>query len=133
MTSIGSISSAATFSQDVGLRDRTCVVTQQPVTLIATHLVPKRVGSEGAKEVFTRFVGARGARHIDIFQPGFGILLVLSLQPLVTLTVCKGTKSSPWQGRINYGGVSVIYLYPLIFLWSLTSHALYVYWPKTLS
>ena len=40
----------------------------------------------------------------------------------MTLTMCEGTKSSPWEGRINYGGVSVIYLYPLIFLWSLTSH-----------
>ena len=51
LTSICSVFSAATFRRDVGLRDGACVVTQEPVALIASHLVPKRVGNNGAKEV----------------------------------------------------------------------------------
>ena len=61
LTSICSVFSAATFRRDVGLRDGACVVTQEPVALIASHLVPKRVGNDGAKEVVSRFVGAREA------------------------------------------------------------------------
>jgi hypothetical protein len=83
LTSNGSVSNAATFRRDLDLRDGTCVVTKQPVSLIAAHLVPKRLGDNGAKEVATRFVGAIGTRNIHKFHPTLGILLFRPLDIFV--------------------------------------------------
>ena len=52
-------------------------------SLIASHLVPKRLGTNGAKEVVTRFMGAEAARDIHRFHPCFGILLTSTLNNLV--------------------------------------------------
>ena len=83
LTSAGSESSAATFQQDLNLRDGVCVVSQNTSSLIASHLVPKRIGTEGAKEVVTRFVGAGAARGIHRFHSSLGILLTSTLDYLV--------------------------------------------------
>lgn len=83
LTSAGSVSNAATFHRDLNLRDGACVVTQNPTSLIASHLVPKRIGTEGAKDVVTRFVGAEAARDIHRFHPYLGILLTSTLDYLV--------------------------------------------------
>ena len=50
-------SSANTFRRDIELRYGTCVVTRNPVSLVASHLVPKHVGDEGAEAIMERFVG----------------------------------------------------------------------------
>ena len=42
-------------------------------SLIASHLIPKRMGTDGAKEVVTRFVGAQAA----ITDSSIGVLLAL--------------------------------------------------------
>jgi hypothetical protein len=85
LTSNGSVSNAATFRRDLDLRDGVCVVTQEPASfsLIASHLVPKRVGDDGAKEIITRFVGAGMACHIHKFHPRLGILLLSTLDNFV--------------------------------------------------
>ena len=83
MTSIGSESSAATFRRHLDLRDDGCVVTRTYASLIPSHLIPKRMGTDGAKEVVTRFVGAQAARDIHIFHPSIGILLFSALDDLV--------------------------------------------------
>ena len=79
LTSAGSVSSAAAFCRDLNRRDVTCVVTQNSESLIASHLIPKRVGTEGAKEIVSRFVGAEAARGIHKFHPSLGILLTSTL------------------------------------------------------
>jgi hypothetical protein len=81
MTSLNSESSATTFCRLLDERDGGCVVTASgsPSTLIASHLIPKRMGTDGAKEVVTRFVGAQHANNIHRFHPSIGVLLLNTL------------------------------------------------------
>ena len=83
VTSIGSESSAATFRRHLDLRDGGCVVTRSAASLIASHLIPKRMDTDGAKEVVTRFEGAEAAHDIHRFHPSIGILLFSALDILV--------------------------------------------------
>ena len=102
LTSIGSVSSAATFCRDVGLRDGACVVTQEPVALIASHLIPKRVGNDGAKEVVSRFVAAREACNIHIwFHASLGILLVSTSDNLVDCFKLGFSTMRRWETYSN--------------------------------
>jgi hypothetical protein len=83
LTSVGSESSASTFRHHIELRDDGCVVTRVPRSLVASHLIPKRMGTEGAKDVVTRFVGAQASIGIHRFSPDIGVLLVSTLDSLV--------------------------------------------------
>jgi hypothetical protein len=83
MTSMGSESSATTFRRHLELRDGGCAVTQSSYSLIASHLIPKRMGTGGAKEVVTRFVGAQKAQDIHRFHPSIGVLLASTLDTWV--------------------------------------------------
>jgi hypothetical protein len=83
MTSVDSKSSATTFRRHLDLRDGSCAVTQSSYSLIASHLIPKRMGTGGAKEVVTRFVGAQEAQDIHRFHPSIGVLLFSALDTLV--------------------------------------------------
>ncbi len=83
-TSSGSESSASTFCQGITERDGgTCVVTSAPSSLVASHLIPKRMGTEGAKAVVTEFVGAQAAIHVHKFHPMTGVLLLSPLSDRV--------------------------------------------------
>ena len=84
VTSIGSESSAAAFRQHLDLRDGGgCVVTRSAASVIPSHLIPKRMGTDGAKEVVTRFEGAQAAHDIHRFHPSIGVLLLSTLDTLV--------------------------------------------------
>ena len=61
------------------------MVTRNNNSLIASHLVPKRVGDEGAEAIMERFVGDGEGRDIHRFHPSLGILLVSTLDFLVDL------------------------------------------------
>jgi len=82
-TSSGSESDASTFSQGVTERDRTCVVTGSPCTLVATRLIPKRMAADGVKAVVRQFVGAQVASHVHRFHPIIGICLNINLSERV--------------------------------------------------
>ena len=77
--------SASTFRQNIDKRDVACVVTKSGTasSLTASHLVPKRVGDEGAKAIMERFVGVGESRDIHKFHPSLGVLLFKTLDALV--------------------------------------------------
>ena len=76
---------ANTFRRNLEERDVACVVTGNDVSLVASHLVPKRVGDEGAETIMERFVGEGEGRGIHRFHPSLGILLVSTLDSMVDL------------------------------------------------
>ncbi len=85
-TSLRSESSASTFNRKIKKRDGgTCVITSAPSSLIASHLIPKRMGTEGAKAVVMEFVGAQTAIDVHRFHPMIGIFLLSSLDKRVDL------------------------------------------------
>ncbi|KAF9458040.1 hypothetical protein BDZ94DRAFT_1313639 [Collybia nuda] len=84
VTTPGSKSSSSTFAEHIKSRDGfKCVVTGSTTVLVVSHLIPKRMGSEGTKAVVTRFSGAQEAIDIHRFDPRIGILLFTSLYSLV--------------------------------------------------
>ena len=87
MTSRGAATTtqANTFRRNLEERDVACLVTGDDVSLVASHLVPKRVGDEGAAEIMERFVGVGEGRDIHRFHSSLGILLVSNLDSLVDL------------------------------------------------
>jgi len=83
-TSSGSKSNSSTFCQLVTERDGdTCVATSAPSSLVASHLIPKRMGTDGAKAVVAQFVGEQAAIHVHKFHPMIGVLLFCSLSERV--------------------------------------------------
>ena len=68
------IAHANTFRRNLEERDVACVVTGQCFSLVSSHLVPKRVGDEGAETIMERFVGEGEGRGIHRFHPSLGIL-----------------------------------------------------------
>jgi len=84
MTTTGSESSATTFRRYISLREgERCGVTRVSNTLIASHLIPKRMGSDGARDAIERFSGPQTALDIHSFDPRIGILLNGNLDSLV--------------------------------------------------
>ncbi|KAF9503209.1 hypothetical protein BS47DRAFT_857231 [Hydnum rufescens UP504] len=80
----GSQSSAATFLKEIGQREGGgCAVTRAPAPLNGSYLILKRMGSDGARDVVTRFCGESAALGIHRFHPKLGILLFCTLDPLV--------------------------------------------------
>ena len=53
-----------------------CVVTSANGNLIASHLLPKRLGKEGIKAVMSTFAPLQLAATDDIYDSTFGLLLV---------------------------------------------------------
>jgi len=50
---------------------------------IATHLIPKRMGEDGARDAVARFCGDQAALGIHKFDPRIGIFLYMPLDKLV--------------------------------------------------
>jgi hypothetical protein len=83
-TSLGAESSATTFRSHIKIRDDgRCVVTRSSNNIIASHLIPKRMGTLGAKNVVREFVGEEAALQVHSFHPMIGILLLSALDDLV--------------------------------------------------
>lgn len=85
MTTHGSASNAATFYEDLIRRDARCVVSGTEVPVSASHLIPKCIGSDGARDIVERYVGATEATGIHQFDPRIGITLLKSVGHWVTL------------------------------------------------
>jgi hypothetical protein len=103
VTSLGSESSSRTFRRHLEVRDGGCVVTRATTSLIASHLIPKRMGTDGAKDVFTRFVGAIAALNVHRFHPEIGVFLFSALDGLVDryhLGFYHVAVSNPWESGI---------------------------------
>jgi hypothetical protein len=80
VTTPGSKPSATTFDRHIRLREgAACGVTRMPIPVISSHLIPKRMGTVGARDVITRFSGPQTALGIDAFDPRIGILLLSNL------------------------------------------------------
>ena len=72
ITSMGDKSSALTFRQQIEIReDGRCAVTRLRQQLVASHLIPKRMGTEGVKSVVADFVGAQEAHYAHKFYGAF--------------------------------------------------------------
>jgi hypothetical protein len=82
-TSDAKRSSASTFRTQLLTRDEACVITRQPISLVASHLIPKRMVAAGATAVVSRFAGAHAAAGIHEFDATIGIMLVQTLDTLV--------------------------------------------------
>ena len=76
--------SSSTFSTLIARRDGgICVVSGAQYLHQASHLIPKRLGSDGAKDIVTRFSGPQAAVGIDKFDPRIGVYLSLTMDILV--------------------------------------------------
>lgn len=77
---------ATTFLNQIRQRDgNRCVVTGAELSLVASHLIPKCLGTDGAKGIVTRFSGEQAAQDINKFDPRIMILLSDTLDTLVDL------------------------------------------------
>jgi hypothetical protein len=83
VTTPGSESNSTTFTTSLSHRDNGCVVTKVTTPVIASHLIPKRLGSDGVQAIVTRFSGTQAAVGIHRFDPQIGILLCSTLDNLV--------------------------------------------------
>ena len=64
-------------------RDQTCIITRQSLqqSLIASHLIPRRLGDSGVQSVLQRFSGS--STVVDRYDPRIGILLSATLDTFV--------------------------------------------------
>ncbi|KAM6491347.1 hypothetical protein JOM56_013121, partial [Amanita muscaria] len=72
---------ATAFRNALLARDGTCIISQNPLSLIASHLVPKRLGDAAVTSVVQRFTGSDAA--VTRFNPTLGVLLFRSLDDRV--------------------------------------------------
>ena len=75
---------ADAFRNELLQRDLTCVITREPILpqiLVASHLVPKRLGDAGVQSVIQRFTGSNTI--VRRFDPRLGVLLSTNLDCLV--------------------------------------------------
>ena len=75
-------SSSAAFKRSLLRRDGFCVVIESAPS-IACHLIPRRIGSDGATEIMERFVG--GTETIDPYDPRIGVMLSSNIDHWVDL------------------------------------------------
>jgi len=77
---MGDKSNALTFRQQIEIReDGRCAVTRLRQQLVASHLIPKRMGTEGVKSVVADFVGEQETHYAHKFHEMIGILLIGTL------------------------------------------------------
>ena len=76
LTTPGSESSAVNFRRLVTQRDAACVVARSSQPVVASRLIPKRIGSDGVKAIVERFVGIPETTGIRRYDPRIGITLL---------------------------------------------------------
>ncbi len=79
VTTHGSESSSSTFHRLLLQRDSGCAVTTNEYSVIASHLIPRCIGSDSAKAIVEQFVGVTEAADIHQYHPKIGILLFSGL------------------------------------------------------
>ena len=82
VTTKTTIPQAAVFRGALLRRDQQCVITRQDVRrlLVASHLIPRRLGNNGIQSVIQRFTGS--PMLLDRYDPTIGIFLCTALDPL---------------------------------------------------
>jgi hypothetical protein len=76
------LASSSTFRTQLQSRDAGCVVTRYNLSVIASHLIPKRMGAAGASSMVSRFAGPHAAAGIHEFDATIGIMLLSTLDSL---------------------------------------------------
>jgi hypothetical protein len=79
VTTDTSIPQATAFRDALLRRHQTCVITQQPLqqSLVASHLIPRRLGDAGVQSAFQRFTDS--STIVDRYDPLIGVPLVGTL------------------------------------------------------
>jgi len=72
-------SNANAFHRILDQRDGVCVVSRCLDPLVASHLIPRHIGTDGAKAIVKRFASVSEATDIHDFHLKIGILLVTGL------------------------------------------------------
>ena len=81
-----SVSNSTTFRRRLSQRDGGgCAVTTNQASVIASHLIPRRIGSDSAKDIVERFAGAIEAADIHQYHPKIGLLLFSGIDHLVDI------------------------------------------------
>lgn len=87
ITSIRSQNRSRSFHDALERRDTKCVASGNALTpvLVATHLVPKRLGDVNTTEIFHSYVGDTlpASTPIDRFHPALGIYLCANIKSFV--------------------------------------------------
>ena len=85
MTTSTSVPQATPFRETLLQRHNACVISGQTLreTLIASHLIPRRLGDDGVQSVFQRFTGSPDV--INRYNPLIGVPLVGTLDMLVDI------------------------------------------------
>jgi hypothetical protein len=99
VTTNTSIPQATPFRNALLQRDQTCIITRQSLqrSLIASHLIPRRLGDAGVQSVFQRFIGS--CTTVNRYDPRIGVLLSATLDTFV---------DAYELGFWNYGPVSLL-------------------------
>jgi hypothetical protein len=95
---------ATTFRDTLLRRHQRCVISQQSLNLqiIASHLMPRRLGDVGVQSAFQRFTGSTAT--VDRYDPLLGVPLFSALDSLV---------DSYGLGFWNHGPVSLLTIHTL--------------------
>jgi hypothetical protein len=82
--------------RDALRRDRACIVTQHILEslLVASHLIPRRIGDAGVQSVLQRFTGP--STPVDSYDPTIGVLLFTALDALT-----DGYELGFWNGPVS--------------------------------
>jgi len=90
---------ASTFRNALQQRDQTCIITRHTMVdlLVASHLIPRRLGDLGVRSTVQRFTGS--PIIVDRFDPAIGVFLLSTVDLLV-----DGYKLGFW----NIGPVSLL-------------------------
>ena len=105
VTSNTSIPQATPFRNALLRRDRVCIITQQAraLLLVASHLIPRRLGDAGVRSVCQRFVDS--STIVDRYDSRVGVLLL----------VTSGLMVDAYElGFWNHGPVSLLTFHPLL-------------------
>jgi hypothetical protein len=95
---------ATTFRNALLRRDQACIITQHTMDalLVASHLIPRRLGDLGVQFVMQRFTGP--STISDRYDPAIGVLLFSPLDILA---------ESYQLGFWNNGPVSLLIFHPV--------------------
>ena len=85
MTTLGSEANSSALHRHVLHCDAACVVTGYSMPVRVSHLIPRCIGSEGARAIVEQFFGETEATSIHQYNSRIGMALVLSLDIWVVL------------------------------------------------
>ena len=96
---------AASFRDALLRRDRLCIISQQDRSMIASHLIPRRLGDNGVQAIIQRFAGS--STSLNRFDPTIGVFLFTGLD------MCVDAYN---LGFWNIGPVGLYVLYSILLI-----------------